>query len=142
MTVPSFILRPLLEKKRKWSTNLVSGSDLRGQNGMYLNSKRYRSALAPNKHAVVSTNQPFITLVHRILKRHPALIPNGKPNGGFRIETSLATSLDAILSLRDQLASSWKGKRQGPQRDLHAAELHRRTPRDREVLKRRRVRFE
>jgi len=116
MTVPSFILRPL-------------------------NSKRYRSAVAPNEHAIVSTNQPFILLVHRILKRHPALIPNGKPDGGLWIEASLAASLDAVLPLGDQHASRREGKRQGPRRDLNAAELRRRTPRDREILKRRRVRF-
>lgn len=108
---------------------------------MYLNSKRYRSAVAPNEHAIVSTNQPFIPLVHRILKRHPALISNGKPNGGLWIEPSLATSLDAIRPLRDQHTSRRKGKRQGPQRDLDAAKLHRRTPHDREVLERRWIGF-
>lgn len=144
MTVPCFILRPLLreEVERDGQQTLHPEAISEGRNDMYLNSKRYRSAVAPNEHAIVSTNQPFILLVHRILKRHPAMIPDGKPNGGLRIESSLATSLDAVLPLRDQHASRREGKRQGPQRDLNAAELHRRTPRDREILERRRVRFE
>ena len=108
---------------------------------MYLNSKRNCSAVTVEKHPVVSTDQPLIPLIHRILERHPGLISNGEHNGRFWVEPSPAICLDAVLPLGNEYALGREREGQGPQRDWYTSYLHRRTACGKETFESRCVRF-
>ena len=109
------------------------------QSDTCLNSKGDCSAVAPDKHPIISTNQPLVPLLHRILEGHPCLIPNVELDARFWVESSPVACPDAILPLRDQ--HPWERKGQGPQRDWDTSYLHCRTARGREIFENRWVRF-